>query len=98
MRRIDSQQFNEDNKMIFQEDRWFIFLDHGDGALNTYYPRLAHKCKYKDREKHRNLWDTKKYYTCCLVILENEVCRDCHTSVPKTFSGFFNLTKWGYEQ
>ena len=98
MYRIDSKQFNKENKMLFQKEDWFIFLDFGDFTpKGAYYQRLAHKCKQQDRVKYLNPNDQYKY-TCCIVILNNQVCRDCHESVPEVFSGFFNLTKWGYEK
>lgn len=98
MHRIDQKQFSKENKMLFQKDNWFIFLDFGNFTQeDAYYPRLAHKCKQQDRIKYINS-DTLYKYTCCIVILDNQVCRDCHEPVPEVFSGFFNLTKWGYEK
>jgi len=95
MQRVDAHQFNEENKMLFQEGRWFIFLDLGDGLVKGFCPRLAHKCKTEDREKYKDQWI--KMYSCCLVIKDNQVCLDCHASVPRVFQGFFNLTKWSFE-
>ncbi len=96
MNRVDAQQFNEKNKMLFQEDRWFIFLDFGDFTeKGKYYPRLAHKCNPVDRKKYGEAWI--KMYSCCLLILDNQVCRDCRAPVPRVFQGFFNLAKWSFE-
>ena len=97
MYRIDSKQFNKENKILFQKENWFIFLDFGDFTQkDAYYPRLAHKCKPQDREKSKPELAYK--YSCCIVIIDNQVCRDCHKPVPEVFSRFFNLTKWGYEE
>ena len=99
MYRIDSKQFNKENKILFQKENWFIFLDFGDYTQkDAYYPRLAHKCNPQNRETYLHDQDISYKYTCCIVIINNEVCRDCHESVPEVFSGFFNLAKWGYEE
>ena len=97
MYRIDSGQFNKENKMLFQKENWFIFLDFGRFTpKGEYYPRLAHKCNLQDR-KNCTKSESLYKYTCCIVILDNNMCRDCHATIPEVFSGFFNLTKWGYE-
>jgi len=100
MFRIDPAQFSKENTMLFSEGRWFIFLDHGDFASTknkNVYPRLAHRCKKKDREKYMEPRAWSKLHSCCLVIKDNEVCLDCHEPIPKVFQGFFNLAQWSFE-
>ena len=92
---IDAQQFNEENKLLFQDGRWFIFLDLGDGLVGGFSPRLAHLCEPEEREKYGEPWI--KMYSCCIAIADNQVCRDCRAPVPRVFQGFFNLTKWSFE-
>lgn len=97
MHNVDPIQFGKDNTLLFQKDRWFIFLDLGDSPKNGMYPRLAHRCKIEDRMKHMAPREWSMRHTCCLVIVDNEVCRDCRVTAPKVFRGFFNLTKWSWE-
>lgn len=96
MQRVDTQQFTRDNTMLFQKGRWFIFLDLSDYSGAKFSPRLAHRCKTEDREKSTENW--KSMHTCCIVIPNSKVCRDCRKPVPEVFQGFFNLTKWSYEK
>ena len=99
MIRIDPMQFSKENKMLFQEGSWYIFLDLVDFTKNTtdYYPRLAHRCDLVERMKHGKPYEWTERRSCCLMVIDNQVCRDCGAAIPEVFQGFFNLAKWSWE-
>jgi len=98
MFRVDPMQFSKKNKMLFQEGSWFIFLDLADFTKDPeeYIPRLAHRCNQAEREKYGPPYKWNKRHTCCLVMVDNQVCKDCHAATPEVFQGFFNLADWSF--
>jgi len=99
MIRVDPIQFGEENKMLFKEGSWYIFLDLGDFTKKGYYPRLAHRCDLVERMKRGKPYEWSKRHSCCLVFSNNNrmVCRDCKAIIPVVLNGFYNLAKWSFE-
>lgn len=81
--RVDNKQFKEVNKKLFQDGRWYLFLDADTGVdEDDMKASIAHSCEPLQKEEFIPGERTKSQYDCCLVI-RNDVCRNCNDPVPE---------------
>ena len=82
MMKVDNQQFNDVNEMLFQDGRWFLFLDSfGYDDMEPTTAATAHRCKPLQKEGYIPGERVKSGFTTCLVV-RNGACQDCNDPVP----------------